>query len=234
MTLLSLVQSATPKIGIPKPVTVVDNSDVQVETLLELANQEGQELARAGHWEALVVETTFTAVAQSEQTNAMPSDFVGFIDGSFFNRSSRRRVFGPISPQQWQREQATSVAAGIHDFFRVRGGNILITPDPTAGDTMAFEYGSTFWVDTDGDGDGDSETWDADDNTSLLEERLMSLGLIWRFLDKSGLPYETKKKTYDDEVEKALARQGGAPILSLSGGGGIFLGPPNVPEVGYG
>lgn len=234
MTLKSLVQSAATKIGIPQPSTIIGNNDPQVETLLTFANEEGEELARSGHWEELTKETTFTAVAASEQTGALPSDFVAFVNDSFYNRSSRRKVFGPISPQQWQREQATAIASGIHDFFRVRNGEILMTPDPAVGDTMAFEYSSTLWVDTDADGTGDSAVWVADTDTSVLEERLLSLGIVWRFLQKSGLPFQPQYTIYRTEVDKALARQGGAPTLSMDGGGGIFLGPPNVPTVGFG
>lgn len=234
MSLLTLIQRAAPKIGIPKPSTVIGNNDPQVEALLEFANEEGEILLRRGHWEDLVIEKTFTAVAASEQTGALPSDFVGFVDGSFFNRSSRRRVFGPISPQQWQREQATVIASGIHDFFRVRGNEILMTPDPAVGDTMAFEYLTTLWVDTDADNVGDSAVWVSDSDTTLLEERLITLGVVWRFLQKSGLPWETQFAKYDDEVSKALARQGGSPTISLDGGGGIALGPPNVPRFGFG
>ena len=62
MSLLTLVQSATPKIGIPKPNTVISNADPQVETLLALANEEGEILARRGHWERLIKEKTFTSV----------------------------------------------------------------------------------------------------------------------------------------------------------------------------
>jgi len=234
MTLLSIVQSAATKIGIPQPATIVGNSEPQVETLLTFANEEGEELARMGQWEEITVEKTFTAVAAAEQTGALPSDFIAFVNDSFYNRTNRRKVFGPISAQEWQREQAISVAAGIHDFFRVRGGEILMTPNPTVGDTMAFEYVSKNWVDTDADGVGDSAVWVSDTDTSVLEERLLSLGIVWRFLQKSGLPFQAPHQIYMSEVQKALGRQGGAPTLSLDGGGGIFLGPPNVPETGFG
>lgn len=234
MSLLTIVQSAATKIGIPQPSTVVSNNDPQVETLLTFANEEGEELARYGPWEEITKEKTFVSVAQDEQTGALPSDFVAFINGSFFNRSSRRKVFGPISPQQWQREEATIVASGISDFFRVRGGEILITPEIPAGETLAFEYISSLWVDTDADNVADSAVWVADDDTSVLEERLISLGIVWRFLAKSGLPWNTQHATYITEVEKALGRQGGAPVLNMATGGGIVLGPGNVPETGYG
>lgn len=234
MTLLSVIQSAATKIGIPQPTTAIDNNDPQVQTLLTYANEEGEELARYGAWEEITKEQTFTSVAQDEQTGALPSDFVAFLNGSFFNRTTRRKVFGPISAQQWQREKATVVASGISDFFRVRAGEIIITPEIPAGEELAFEYTSTLWVDTDADGTADSASWVADDDTSVLEERLISLGIVWRFLAKSGLPWQTQHATYITEVEKALGRQGGAPVLNMAAGGGLVLGPGNVPETGYG
>jgi hypothetical protein len=46
---------------------------------------------------------------------------------SFFNRTKKRPVFGPISPQDWQFTQAV-VAATLVESFRIRGTSLLLTP----------------------------------------------------------------------------------------------------------
>ena len=233
MTLKTIVNDALDEIGLPQTSSVIGDSDLTVVTLLRFANKEGRELSKAKKWQAITLEKTFSATAASVQTGAIPDDFGRFINDSMYNRTTNRKVLGPITPQQWQSEQANSTAAGPSGFFRQRGDDILITPDPTLNDTIAYEFMSTFWVDTDQDGLGEAVAWAADDDTSLLPEDLMTLGCIWRFKKSKGLPWENDFAEYNIQVANAGGQQGGAPSLSLTGGTGL-LGEPNIPSQGFG
>jgi hypothetical protein len=88
---------------VTRPSVVATATDPTVLLLLELAQQEGEELARYGDWRALRKEKTFTTVAAETQTDTpIPTDFAGFIDGTLWNRSARRRLTAPIDPADWQ------------------------------------------------------------------------------------------------------------------------------------
>lgn len=231
MSLLTCVQDACDRIGLPRPSVVIGSSDTQVRQLLGLAQQEGKELARRGPWQELTKETTFTATATTTQSGAIPSDFDRMIEGTFWNRTQDRRVVGPLSPQKWQMLQ-TGLYSLVWDAFRIRGTEILMSPAPTAGDTLAFEYVSTKWCEN-AAGSTQRTAWVADDDVALLDEELITLGLVWRFKKAKGLDYSEEYRSYEQLVERKLSNDGAMGILDLNGdrmdgGGGVY--DPFIPE----
>lgn len=227
-----MINDVQDRIGLPRATVVISSTNPQVRRLLALANQEGKELARRHTWQAITTEKTFTSLAQESQTGAIPADFDRFVFETIFNRSRDRRVIGPLTVEQWQGQKALS-ASILTDAFRVRGDAILLTPVPPAGDTYAYEYVSKYWVDTDSDGDGDSATWTNDStDTALISEDIIGLGVEWRYLKSIGMDYAEAHRTYEMQVEQAIARDGGARTISFSGDADPYRNPrfPSVPE----
>lgn len=215
MSLLSIVQSAASRLNLPVPLVVIANVDETVVQLLELSNEEGRELSKRATWQRLNKEQVFTSVATETQTGAIPADFERILPDTFFNRTRKRQVLGPLSPQDWQAQKGIT-ATVIYDSYRIRGNDILMLPVPPAGDIYAYEYMSTKWVDTDADGIGDAATWTADTNTSILNEELLTLGVVWRFLKAKGLDYADHFQQYDMQVSQAVARDGGRTSISMA------------------
>lgn len=218
MTALSIVQNATGRLGLTIPSAVFSSTDQQVILLRNLMNQEGKELATRGAWTKITKEHTFTTVAQAAQTSSVPSDFGHFIMGSMWNRNTDRPLIGPLTPGEWQEYQARSIATSFDSAFRFRGtgtASLLITPDPTAGQTVAYEYVSNQWCEA--SGGTDQSAFAADTDVGLLDEDLITLGVIWRYLAQKGFDYGEAFRTYQLEVEKALGKDGGKPILYLDG-----------------
>ena len=227
MSLLSLVQRAADLIAIPRPAVVVSSTDQQVRQLFALANEEGASLAARYDWQALTRQHTFTTTSDAAQTDAVPDDWDRFVDNSFFNRSTRRGLIGPITPQVWQAIQAQPQLNRVYLAWRERDNEFLITPSPDPDETIAYEYVSTNWA-RGADGTAKSE-FTADDDTTYLSERLIWLGLRWRFLKAKGLEYGEDMETYEREVQKAAARDGGAAQLNITGRDSYILSP-NIPE----
>lgn len=227
MTLLTTVQRATDLIGIPRPSIVVNSLDQSVRQLYRFANEALEDLMQAFDWKAITKQQTFTTTAAAIQTGAIPSDWNRFIDGSMFNRDQRRRVLGPITEQQWQLIQANSAASPIYQAFMLRGTDYLMTPTPAAGETVAYSYVSDLTV-LDVDGTTYKSEYTADNDTALLDERLISYSLRWRFQQAKGLDYAESMETYERERQKLAARDKGMPTLSA---GGEFYYLPNWPNI---
>ena len=240
MSLLTIIRDVAGRLSLPQPTAVVTSTDKQVIQLLALANEEGRSLASRTRWQALTAEQTFATVAGAVQPAALPDDFDRFIDNSFFNRSTRRAMTGPVSPRQWQWIQAQPAYSTAWLMLRQRTGEFLITPTPAAGQTIAYEYISRNWV-ISGGGAEPAEPpagtplpgYLGDADTSFLDEELIGLGLRWRFLRAKGLDYAEELATYEQQVEQAIARDGGAPALSISPGP-IELNRVNLPDSGFG
>lgn len=231
MTLLAIVQDVCGRLSLPQPSAVVGSTDKQVIQLFELANEEGQELAARHPWQSLTREATFATVNAPGQAGALPADFDRFAPNSFFNRSTRRPMTGPVTPKEWQWIQAQPVYSSAYLAFRERTGQFLIAPTPAAGQTIAYEYVSTNWAQSSG---GTAQpAFLADSDTALLSEELIRLGLRWRFLRAKGLDYAEELAGYERRLEQAMARDGGSTALTLSPQP-IDPNRINIPDGNYG
>lgn len=222
-------------IGVARPSVVVSATDQTARTLLSLAQVEGRELAKRGDWEELMSEGTFNTVASTESyaLTSVASDFDHIINGSMWNRDTDRQVRGPLSAQDWQAVKSDAVSSSPFQNYRIRGGNILLYPTPSAAESIYFEYVSKNWCQD--SGSTGQAAWAADDDTGVLDENLMALGIVWRYLRKTGMDYSEQLRDYESQVQKALGRSGGAAVLRM--GSRIVdpvLYPANIPVTGYG
>ena len=209
MSLLSIVQSATKRLGLNTPTAIASATDPAVLQLMELLNEEGKDLSQRTNWQALTAQATFTTVATETQgalsTIAPGCKFI--INDTIWKRTLRRPVFGPLIPQQWQQMKAMFMQ-GPWNQYRVRLGNIDFVPAPTAGQSCFFEYVTKNWC------SNGTDAFTADADTSLLDEEIMTLGLIWRWRAAKGLDYASDYDKYDDKVQNAMGRDASKPILN--------------------
>lgn len=213
MSLLSIVQDAARRLNLQRPSTVVNSTDENAIILLGLAQQEGKALARRHSWQALQTEHTFATVA-STASYALPSAFDRILIETVFNRTRRRRMLGDMTPAQWQETQASLVTM-VNPAFRIRGGRFLISPTPTAVETIAYEYISKNWCQS--SALTAQSAWAADTDTGILDEELMTLGLVWRFNAKKGLDYAEDMQSYEIEVVQAIMRDGARTRIDTGG-----------------
>lgn len=214
MTLITIVQDAASRMGFVQPTAGIGSTDSTALQLVGLAKQEVAELARAYPWQNLTLEKTFTSVATEEQTGAIPDGFDRFLPSTFFNRDTQRIVVGPLTPTEWQDLKGRASVA-VYDAFRQRGNALLLMPVPTAGQTYAFEYITKYAV-TDSSGATPQATFTSDDDLTLLDEELVTLGLVWRFLRAKGLDYAEAFRSYEMQKKQAMARDGGQRGANMS------------------
>lgn len=228
MSLLSIVQEAAIIVRQETPSAVISSSVEAVKLLKRLADVEGRELSRRHNWQALTSEHSFSTVAASAQTSSVPTDFGWIIPDTMFNRTTNRKVFGPLSSQEWQEIQS-SLVTRVDPAFRIRGGTILITPTPSAGESIYYEYISKNWCQS--SGGSPQATWAADDDTGVLDEYLIMLGVVWRFKQTSGLDYSEEFQSYERAVADAIQRDGSRRVLSSGVASRERIPyPPQVPE----
>lgn len=227
MSLLTLVRDASARLGLTRPTTAYASADQNTIQLVALAQEEGKALSRRFNWQVLTKEKTFTSVAAETQTGAVPDDFDRFVNDTFFNRSEKRKVDGPLTPQQWQFHKSV-VATTIIDAYRQRGDDILITPIPAAGQTMAYEYVSKNWCES--SGGTEQAAWAADTDTGILSEELMTLGVMWRWKKAKGLEYAEDFRTYEMEVANAMTKDGGKPKLNIGTLNTAMARYPYIPD----
>tara|TARA_R110002051_G_scaffold37868_2_gene80864 strand:- start:561 stop:1268 length:708 start_codon:yes stop_codon:yes gene_type:complete len=233
MTLLTICQDAAEIIGITAPATVTSSTDTSVIQLAAVTNQEGRAQVRRYKWEVLIKEGSHTTLAAESQGTmvSIAADFGHFSNNTLWNRTTDRKYYGPITGTEWQRIKAI-VSGGITNYFRIRGGKLLMTPTPTAGEAVNFEYVSKNWVDTAGGSTANADKFTADSQTTVLEEELVVLGVVWRFLKLKGLPYDTQFMEYQTRMMEYSGQDGAKPVLHMAGPSRAILAL-NVPEGNY-
>jgi hypothetical protein len=229
MTLLTICQNAANEIGVPSPSTVVGSTDTTNIQLLAAANREGKNLVAGYDWQTLIKEEAHTTLAAESQgdMSTIASDFLRFSNDTMWNRTTDRKYYGPLNNSQWQRLKA-SVSSGITNYFRIRGNALLFHPTPPAGQSVYFEYIGKNWVITSGSS-ANATSYAADANTTVLDEDLITLGVIWRFLKQKGLPYDNQFQEYRLKLSEKQSKDGAKQIIRMAGPNRLYL-PVNEPE----
>jgi hypothetical protein len=167
-------------------------------------------------WAELTQEATFTTVAEENQGPMNAFGTVNYIiNDTIWNRSLRRPVFGPLAPQRWQQQKAMSMQ-GPWNQFRIRNDYLLMIPAPAAGQECYFEYITFAVVSVRSDEPFNYYRFLTDDDNSLLDEELITLGIIWRFKAHKGFDYEEDKQKYEAYKTYRQSKSGGATVLSLN------------------
>jgi hypothetical protein len=209
---LQLIQRVCKRIGISVPNAAYTSSDLQVQQLVELANEEGQEQASRHQWQALQREATFTTVVAELQTSlaAITTGFGWIVNDTIWNRTLRRPVYGPDSLQDWQQQKAIQIA-GPFNRYRIIANNIRFYPVPAAGQDCYFEYITNQWTAAGG------AEYQSDTDTSLLDDTTMILGTIWRWKQAKGMTYAEDFAKYERRITELLQRDAVKPTLSMTG-----------------
>lgn len=232
MTALSICQTVASWVGLPVPSALFSTTDAQSVQLRSLLNEEQTELVKWGdtQWRKLTRIGNFTTAAADVQPNAIPTDLDHFIPASMWDRTSSRPVIGPIDEQTWQAWKARPVLTSIIFGFIMHGNDLLMAPNPPAGDSIYFSYISNLGVYAQGDATPTKQYFTADSDTSVFDETMMARGVRWRFLNAKGLPYAQQYQEWVEQVQREAGRTKSAPILNASGPYWTDLLGPYVPS----
>lgn len=218
MSLLSIVQSAALRVGLTKPAVVLSSTDPKVLQMAELVNEDGQELGARHTWQALTTESNFLTLnteIQGAISALAGADFNFIVNETMWNRSQRRPIFGPRSDAQWQQLKA-QFTSGPWIQYRIRDNNVLFLPAPAAGQSVYFEWVTKSWA-TDSTGATGKASMTSDSDVAKLDERLITLGAIWRFKAANRLDYAEDFRKCEDAIADAISRDAAKPILNLGG-----------------
>lgn len=220
MSLLSITKAVALKVGITVPTVAITSTDMNIQQIIGFINEAGQELAARFSFQAITKEATFATVATESQGNILTltgADFAFVLNETMWDRSTKRPVFGPKVPAEWQQLKAQFVN-GPWSQYRIRGNQVLFIPIPSVGDAIFFEWVSNYWVATTAAPTVGAQTaYLLDTDVSLLNERAITLDAIWRYK-------QTKRLAYDEDFDKAeaaiadlIGRDASKPTLNMCG-----------------
>lgn len=199
MTAQTIMSDALPELGIDQASPSVTSTDFADKQILNFMNKAGQEIAKRAEWASLFKDLT---VSGSISAVDLPTDFQRMAESGAVRLNDG--TFTPIravtSPEQWEMLTATPSA---QYFYHITEGEIQFSPALPAGGALV-RYISKNWV------SGDKSAITADADTTLIPERLIVMGLIWRFKRQKGLPYEDYFAEFEAELETSIRDNRGA------------------------
>jgi hypothetical protein len=211
---LSTIQTTAAWVGVRQPTTVVNSTDVQVQQLYALCNEELEEMSKGFQWQVLTKGYSFVTTATAIQATAIPSDWSSFVPETMWNQSMAWPIMGPLSEQDWQNIQANLPAGPIPTYYRMIENTYYLTPTPTAGQTVAYSYVSLNCVLS--NLGAEQTSYLADTDTAKISERIISLGTRWRFKAAKGLDYAEDLRTYEREKAIMQGKDRGMKNINMS------------------
>ena len=214
MSLLTLTQDACALLGLTVPTAVASSTDPTYSQLLYFAQYEGDELDRAYKWRKQKVQASFTGDGTTTVW-ALPTDFERFTTEQRRQSSVLLGLQGPVSDDEFLDAYVRNFNPTI-PYWRLFGDNIETVPAVKLSQVVTFEYISTYWV-TDSGGTAKAR-FTLDTDLSLIPDRLITLGICWRWKRAKGLDYAEEYRTYQMEKARAMHTDGGTPRLRMGEG----------------
>lgn len=180
-------------------------------------------LGGSGSGLAITVKSTVLAPQESQGSilTLTGADFAFVANETMWDRTTRRPVFGPKMAAEWQQLKA-QLMQGPWWQYRIRGNQLLFIPPPAVGDTIYFEWISNYWVSVAPAPPavalvGAQNSYQADTDVSLLDERLITLDTVWRYKQTKRLAYDEDFDKAEAAIADAMGRNGTKPRLNLGG-----------------
>lgn len=216
MSLLTITQAIADTTSGPRPASIIGNTNPEAQSYLRSVVKVGLRLMKLYPWNALRKEASVTGAGSETliPSASMPSDFDRFIPETFWNRSSTVLLSGPVPAARWATLKAQSYL-GDEIYFTYRGGDVLAIPIVGSGASLTFEYVSNQYIRS--AADAAQSTWQADSDTSLIDEELLALAATYDWLSNEGLPAQQAFAAFKEYFDMLQDNETAAPMISVAG-----------------
>lgn len=207
MTVLSVIQDHCRIHALAVPTVVIGNTTTTVQQLYGILSELLTEVVTESNFNVTTQEAVFNYTAAEDQgllTTLAPNGFQHMLPETFFDRTLRRAVYGPLSETEWQAIKAIPNPGPFYKF-RIRQGRLLINPVPAAPlSQVAFEYASS-WPVKSAAGVLQAAIV-ADTDVFIFPENIIRKGLAFKWKLIKGLPYQSDETSYYNLLNNYIAR----------------------------
>lgn len=181
--------------------------------IADLVNEVAEDVARYQDWEALQSIATITGDG-STLSFPLPADYSRMLtDGEV--QSASYRLWGYFrynDLSEFMRDKAAGFRASPGGWI-ISGGKLQFNPAPSG--ASSYPYISTNWA-KDSMGVRKSR-FTADDDAFLLPERLLKLGLVWRWRENKKLDASGDQEAFIKALDEYAAKDGGTRVYRYGG-----------------
>ena len=213
MTILAAIQSAVLRMSFEPIDAVFASTDRIALDMADLANEVAADIVDSHDWRSLTKIATVTGT--SALGYPLPADYSRMTLGADVDDAST--WFWGYEPFQsvndWMRFQSGTNGIISPGGWIIIGGELQFYPAPNG--VAQYPYISKAWA-RDNVG-GPKTSFTLDNDTFVLDERLLTLGLIWQYRSQKGYDYSEAMATYETALARAQTRDKGSIILRTPG-----------------
>jgi len=199
------------------------NQDTNVVTVSGQTIQMSQMASGTGTGAVVLAQTAYT----------LPPDFERITDRTQWDKSKHWEALGPESAQQWQWLKSGYISTGPRIRWRILDNQFQIWPPMNTNEYLGWEYRSKGWAR--GVDNTVKNSFTADDDTAILDDRIIVLGTKLKYWSIKGFDTTTLMQEYQRYLSIAKANDKGSPNLSFAPyPSKVLIGYANIPDTGYG
>jgi len=217
MTLLSTTIRAARQCGLTPPTLVLGSGDETWLQMAEWAQEVVDDMAQRHDWRALHKTQTITGDGTTTAFTLGSGDYARLSKMPAVTRTGSTSGFwpaGPLDPPSWIGSTSLPIQSS-RPLFQIENGILTSNTAPATGDSFIVSYQSSKPIYS---SSIPVTTWLLDADTPLVPERLLLLGLVWRWKAAKGYDYAEAMSSFERAFESlASADWGLIPIETAWG-----------------
>lgn len=145
MSIATVIQNVANEAGYTVESNILTSTETTTKQLVAIANRINRDIFEAYPWPKCFASGAITLV-NGQATYQLPAAFSYYHYETFWNSSTRWRVLGPMTEQEYAEIRGFGLNTTVYQRFQIRGisnSELLISPTPgasLAGDIIIFEY----------------------------------------------------------------------------------------------
>lgn len=213
MTVLTACQQAAVKLNQTQPTSVFSTTDAFAAELALAANETAEAVLKGYEWQALKTLATFTGDGVTLAFD-MPSDYGRMLKkGKVHSLAWQNAAFvHAVDEDDWLYTKDIGIV-GTPGKWIILGGQFQVFPAMPVGETARFYYVSKLVCGPVGTRTKAAFTDDTD--TLFVDERLLRLGIIWRWRSNKRMEYSEDMSNFEIAMAEEYGPDKGSKILTV-------------------
>lgn len=212
MTILTAAQQAIMTLVGRKPAAVVSSTDGICVEMTALAQTAAVEIAKSHDWQALTEFYTVTANG-TDSAYPFPPDYDRMVQATdLYDPNNWCWGYHHVSDYgEWIQYQISGIGLISPGVWTIRKNQFHFLPAPAAAQQAIFPYISKN-IFTDANG-APKATLTLDTDVFVLDERLLTLSLLWRWLSLKRMDYQQEFADFELALSQEQTRDKGARVI---------------------
>lgn len=209
MTVLAACQQAAVKLNQTQPPSVFSTSDPLAVQLALAATEAAEAIVEAHDWQAL---KTLATIPGDGATTAfsLPNDYGRMLKKADVHSQKWKnaRFVAARDDDDWLYTKDIAIT-GTPGKWIILGGQFQVFPAMPVGETARFYYISKTIV------SGAKTAFSADADTFLLSEKVLRLGIVWRWLSERRMEYAEAMSNFEIALAEEIGKDKGSRLLKI-------------------